>query len=107
MGSTTPLRRALKTILYLYIEARGFVIDTSHQPQFTVFRPQVGSDLHLVEIQWGKSGRPRLVINFGRMVVGAVAPDAFHVQNCLHGFSYAARCWRRFSFYHASTHLMR
>lgn len=82
MGRTTPLRRALKTILYPHIEAWGFVIDTKHQPQFAVFRRQVGADLHLVEIQWDKSGRPRFVINFGRMPAGAAAPDEFQVHHC-------------------------
>lgn len=82
MGRTTPLRTALKTIFYPLVEARGFVIDTSHQHQFTVFRRQLGADLHLVEIQWDKSGRPRFVINFGRMPIGAAAPDEFQVHHC-------------------------
>ncbi len=65
MGRTTALRGALRTVFYPHVEARGFVVDKIHQPQFTVFRRHVGATVQVFDIQWDKYGNPRFVLNFG------------------------------------------
>lgn len=89
MGRTTPLRAALKATLFPHAQALGYAVDTSHQPQFTVFRRRVGAEVHLFEVQWDKSGRPRFVINFGKASAEgvvwngeAIAPDKLEVHHC-------------------------
>ena len=89
MGRTSPLRSALKSVLFPHVEALGYVIDKSHQPQFTVFRRQSGSEVHLFEVQWDKHGRSRFIINFGKapsegvVVQGeSVGPGKLEVHHC-------------------------
>jgi hypothetical protein len=65
MGTTTPLRTALKQRLHPHAQARGFVIDKSNQPNFTAFRRIAGDTVQVFEIQWDKYGKARFVINFG------------------------------------------
>ncbi|WP_243303083.1 DUF4304 domain-containing protein [Geothrix oryzisoli] len=65
MGRTTALRSALKAVFYPYVEARGFILDTSNQPWFTTFRRHQGDKVHVFDIQWDKYGGPRFVLNFG------------------------------------------
>jgi hypothetical protein len=89
MGRTSPLRSALKSVLYPHAEALGYAIDKSHQPLFTIFRRRSGSEVHLFEVQWDKSGRSRFIINFGKapadgvVVQGAsVGPGELQVHHC-------------------------
>lgn len=65
MGTTTPLRSALKKVFYPHAEAKGFTIDKSGQPHTTTFRRLVGETVQVFNIQWDKYGKPRFVINFG------------------------------------------
>lgn len=66
MGRTTALRAALKHTLFPLLERRGFLIDKSGQPLFTTFRRRVGDDVHVIDLQWDKYGRPNFVLNFGK-----------------------------------------
>jgi hypothetical protein len=66
MGRTTALRAALRQSLFPVLEHRGFVIDKSGQPLFTTFRRRVGDDVHVIDLQWDKYGRPNFVLNFGK-----------------------------------------
>lgn len=65
MGNTTTLRRALRDTFFPCVEKMGFEIDKSLQPQFTTFRRITAKSVHVFDVQWDKSGKPRFVINFG------------------------------------------
>lgn len=65
MGPTTVLRREIKAKFFPAIEAKGFRIETSDQPQSTRFRRDLADSVHLFDIQWDKTGKPRFVVNFG------------------------------------------
>ncbi len=65
MGRTTELRKALKSTFFPHVMARGFVVDTRHQPMFTIFRRTVDGAVQVFDIQWEKYGSPRFVLNFG------------------------------------------
>lgn len=89
MGRTTPLRSALKATLFPIAAARGFVIDKSAQPQFTTFRRLTGGEVHVFDVQWDKSGKPRFIINFGKAPARGVtrqgkpvAPERIEVYDC-------------------------
>jgi len=62
MGITTALRRELKKRFYPVALGAGFELDTSLQPEMTVFRRINGSKLHVFEIQWDH--KPRFILNF-------------------------------------------
>jgi hypothetical protein len=90
MGRTTALRSALKSTLFPLAQARGFVVDRSAQPLFTTFRRRRGDELHVFDIQWDKSGRPRFVINFGKAPAEGVlrqgvpvAAEQIEVYDCV------------------------
>lgn len=51
MGTTTPLRSALKKVFYPHAEAKGFTIDKSGQPHTTTFRRLVGETVQVFNIQ--------------------------------------------------------
>jgi hypothetical protein len=65
MGTTTELRRALKTLFIPYAVDRGFVVDERGQPRSTVFRRRVRSRVEMFEVQWEKYGTPRFAVHFG------------------------------------------
>jgi hypothetical protein len=65
MGSTTELRRALKTTFFPYAVDRGFVVDARSQPSSTVFRRRASGRVEMFEVQWEKYGAPRFVVHFG------------------------------------------
>ncbi|HYR05610.1 MAG TPA: hypothetical protein VEP71_02920 [Gallionella sp.] len=66
MGKTTELRREIKRTFVPFVEARGFKMDQRYAPQFLEFRRIVGDELHVFDIQWGKNGSRRFVVNFGK-----------------------------------------
>lgn len=65
MGSTTELRRGLKARFFPYILERGFTLDQGRQPNATVFRRRVGSQVQMFEVQWEKYGKPRFAVHYG------------------------------------------
>lgn len=65
MGSTTALRRALKSRFHPHVAARGFAIDERLQPRSTTFRRQAGGRIHIFDLLWDKYGKPRFVVPFG------------------------------------------
>jgi hypothetical protein len=65
VGTTTALRRALKTTFFPRTIERGFVIDERRQPVSTTFRRRVGTVVQIFEVQWDKYGRPRFAVHFG------------------------------------------
>jgi hypothetical protein len=65
MGTTTELRRALKTTFFTEAIARGFAVDQRLQPVSTIFRRRVGGVVQIFELQWDKYGRPRFAVHFG------------------------------------------
>jgi len=67
MGSTSVLHREIKAKFFPAIEAKGFRIDTSDQPQSSRFRRDLTESVHLFDIQWDKTGKPRFVVNFGEV----------------------------------------
>jgi hypothetical protein len=69
MGSTTELRRALKSQFFPLLAARGFVIDKRHGPGFVDFRRSTGSGIQILQFQWEKYGKPRFRLSF--CVVGS------------------------------------
>ena len=64
MSRAKPLREAIKATFYPFALERGFVRDKA-TPLFVSFRRMAGNTVHVFEIQWDKSHRPRFVVNFG------------------------------------------
>jgi hypothetical protein len=65
MGTTTDLRRALKTDFFPLLLERGFVIDQRHAPHFIDFRRMVGNEVQFIEFMWDKYGRARFNVSSG------------------------------------------
>ena len=64
MSRATPLREAVKASFYPFALERGFVREKATS-LFVPFRRMTGSKVHVFDIQWDKSHRPRFVVNFG------------------------------------------
>jgi hypothetical protein len=65
MGTSSDLRRELKSRFIPWATARGFSVDTRLQPRSTIFRRRTSSRVELFEVQWDKYGTPRFVVRFG------------------------------------------
>jgi hypothetical protein len=65
MGSTTDLRRALKTSYFPELFELGFHMDQRQAPNFIDFRRRKDDRVEFISIQWEKSGRPRFKLSFG------------------------------------------
>jgi hypothetical protein len=72
MGITTALRRELKERFYPVALGAGFELDTSLQPEVTVFRRLSGSKLQVFDIQWDSHRKPRFIINFAEATNQAI-----------------------------------
>ena len=93
MGITTALRRELKERFYPLALSAGFGLDTSLQPEMTVFRRINGTKLHVFDIQWDSHRKSRFVINFAETAEQALdhtgqklafaSTCAFHCRPCL------------------------
>lgn len=68
MGTTTALRQRLRATL----EARCLVYDGRGSPQCMNFRRTVGEDVHLLALNWEKSGKPRFFGMFGKATIRGV-----------------------------------
>jgi len=68
MGITTALRRELKESFYPVALSAGFELDTSLQPELTVFRRIQNAKLEVFDIQWDSHRKPRFIINFAETV---------------------------------------
>lgn len=79
MGTTTPLRRALKHAFFPHVEKSGFIADLRDQPRSTVFRRATGGVVQMFELQWEKYGKPRFSLNFGTCPAAGM-----HIQGQLH-----------------------
>ena len=62
MGNTTVLRQRIRKLL----ESRGFTYDSRQSPQCMNFRRISPTDVHLLAINWEKTGRPRFVVMFSK-----------------------------------------
>lgn len=65
MGTTTALRREIKSRFIPYVERQGFTLDEREAPAFWIFRRAAGEAAHVFSIQWDKYGRPRFRLDFG------------------------------------------
>jgi len=79
MGTTTELRRALKTLFIPYAVDRGFVVDERSQPRSTVFRRRVRNRVEMFEVQWEKYGTPRFAVHFG-----TCPAEGLHINGTVH-----------------------
>ena len=64
MGHATELRQILKQRFFPLLEAKGFVMDKRHAPQFLAFRRIFGETIQVFDIQWDKYGKPKFALNF-------------------------------------------
>jgi hypothetical protein len=65
MGRTTALRREIKDRFIPAMTAKGFSCDMRQAPGYFTFRRIAADSVHVFDIQWDKTGRPRFVVNFG------------------------------------------
>jgi hypothetical protein len=65
MGTTTELRREIKSRLVPFLAEQGFAIDQRHAPANLDFRRFLNGQVHCIDIQWEKYGTPRFTINAG------------------------------------------
>ena len=80
MGTTTDLRRALKTGYFAELRGLGFDIDQRHAPSFIDFRRFKGDRVEFISIQWEKSGRPRFKLSFGAASIKGTLAHGKHVR---------------------------
>ena len=78
MGTTTDLRRALKSDVFPRLIERGFAIDQRHAPQFIDFRRARGDQVDFIEFQWEKMGRPRFKLSFGTVSSRGTVAQGVH-----------------------------
>ncbi len=82
MGSTTGLRQEIKKQFEPFMVHRGYLIDRSQAPVFTIFRKITSDTVYLSDVQWEKYGRPRFTVNFGKCgLQGIVAHDGKHIPS--------------------------
>jgi hypothetical protein len=62
MGTTTVLRQRIRE----HLEERGFVYDSRQSPRCMNFRRTSAAEVHLLAINWEKSGKPRFVVLFSK-----------------------------------------
>jgi hypothetical protein len=80
MGTTTDLRRALKTEVFPLLVDRGFSIDLRHAPHFVDFRRSREDQVDFLEIQWEKYGRPRFKVSFGTVSAKGTVADGIYTS---------------------------
>jgi hypothetical protein len=80
MSRTTALRQAIKRNFVPFLRDKGFGLEKQNV-QFYTFRKVDSDAVHLFDIQWGKYGSPRFVLNFskcapkGLITRGRLAPS--------------------------------
>jgi hypothetical protein len=72
LNKSAPLRAELKASLWPFLKGAGFVRDKSTS-LFTPFRRHTTDMIHVCEIQWDKSYRPKFVLNFGEVPVSRLS----------------------------------
>jgi hypothetical protein len=65
MGTTTALRREMKSRFIPHVEQQGFKLDERQAPIVWIFRREVGMTAQLFSVEWEKYGRPRFRLDFG------------------------------------------
>ncbi|MEQ1517262.1 MAG: hypothetical protein ABL931_12325 [Usitatibacteraceae bacterium] len=65
MGTTTALRREIKSRFVPHVEQDGFRLDEREAPTFWIFRRATDNAAQVFSIQWEKYGRPRFRLDFG------------------------------------------
>lgn len=73
MGTTTELRREIKSRFFPYVEQLGFKFDEREAPTFWIFRRTAVDTAQLFSIQWEKYGRPRFRLDFGSCSIDGLA----------------------------------
>ena len=72
MTKTKPIRDALRSVFYPHVLAAGFELDKRWQLEIVAFR-RIGTEVvHVLEIQWDKYHRPKLVLNFSEVPLEGV-----------------------------------
>jgi hypothetical protein len=75
MGTTTVLRQRMRELL----QDRGFTYDRRHSPQCMNFRRMSGADVHLLALNWEKTGKARFVALFSKASQNGVVFHGGHV----------------------------
>lgn len=65
MGTTTDLRREVKTRFIPLAVQRGFSVEQEEMPNALRFRRTVNGSTQVFELRWEKYGKPRFAIHFG------------------------------------------